>query len=229
MSATSPGSSGPSLNGEPSRSEEESVAKLIAIAPGPPPAQRIISWASRPPGSLYLPSCLIIALVLLYEDSVPGGHLTSFVLGLGGGAVLALMGALRLGIALTVARPMIRYHWVRWTAPPLIALITVVLSLTDVPLKARVDASASDLLRVRDTVDSSAAASLDGEWAGFYPVEAVSVREGVTLFTVEGAGLLKESGLAHSPRPLPTDVFVPGHGNLVYEHISGDWYSWTDH
>ncbi|TDQ48213.1 hypothetical protein [Actinorugispora endophytica] len=229
MSAANPGPSGPPPNGGPPRTGEDSVAKLIAIAPKPSPAQRLISWASRPPGALYLPSCAIVALVLLYEDSVPGGHLPSFLLGMGGGAVLAAMGALRLGIALTTARSVIRYHWLRWLTPPLIALAAVVLSLTDVPLQARVDASASDLLSVRETVDGSADVPLDGEWAGFYPLKTAAVQEGVTLFTVEGAGLLKDSGLAYSPETLPTDVFVPGHGNFVYEHISGDWYSWTNY
>ncbi|MEY9210861.1 hypothetical protein NI17_013260 [Thermobifida halotolerans] len=229
MSAATPEPVGSSPHGGPSVTGEESVAKLISIASKPTLAQRLISWASRPPGTLYLPSCVIVALVLLYEDSVPGGHLTSFVLGLGGGAFLAAMGALRLGIAMTVARPMIRYYWLRWITPPLIALAAVVLSLANLPLQARVDASASDLLRLRETSDSSAVVSPEERWTGFYPISEVSEREGVTLFTVEGAGVLKRSGLAYSPKELPTDVFVPGHGNLVYEHIAGDWYSWTDH
>lgn len=229
MSAATPEPTGPAPQGGQPGTGEESVAKLISIAPRPTLAQRIISWASRPPGALYLPSCVIVALVLLYEDSVPGGHLPSFILGLGGGALLATMGALRLGIAMTVARPMIRYYWLRWLTPPLIALAAVVLSLADVPLQARVDASADDLLRLRATSNSSTVLLPEEQWTGFYPVSEVTELEGVTLFTVEGAGLLKKSGLAYSPKVLPTDVFVPGHGNRVYEHIGGEWYSWTEH
>ncbi|GAA3967217.1 hypothetical protein FOF52_10710 [Thermobifida alba] len=229
MSAATPEPTGSAPQGGQPGTGEESVAKLISIAPKPTLAQRLISWASRPPGTLYLPSCVIVALVLLYEDSVPGGHLTSFVLGLGGGAFLATMGALRLGIAMTVARPMIRYYWLRWITPPLVALVTVVLSLADVPLQARVDASAVDLLQLRKTSDASTVLLPEERWTGFYPISEVTEREGVTLFTVEDAGVLKKSGLAYSPEELPTDVFVPGHGNLVYEHITGDWYSWTDY
>ncbi|KUP96752.1 hypothetical protein [Thermobifida cellulosilytica] len=229
MSAAIPEPTGPAPQGGQPGTGEESVAKLISIAPRPTLAQRLISWASRPPGKLYLPSCVIVALVLLYEDSVPGGHLTSFVLGLGGGAVLATMGALRLGIAMTVARPMIRYYWLRWITPPLIALAAVALSLADVPLQARVDASAADLLHLRETTGSSGVVLPEERWTGFYPISEVSEREGVTLFTVEGAGLLKKSGLAYSPKALETDVFLPGHGNVVYEHVKGNWYSWTDY
>ncbi len=188
MSAATPEPTGPAPQGGQPGTGEESVAKLISIAPRPTLAQRIISWASRPPGVLYLPSCVIVALVLLYEDSVPGGHLPSFILGLGGGALLATMGALRLGIAMTVARPMIRYYWLRWLTPPLIALAAVVLSLADVPLQARVDASADDLLRLRATSNSSTVLLPEEQWTGFYPVSEVTELEGVTLFTVRVPG-----------------------------------------
>lgn len=207
---------------------ENSVEKLIEIAHKPTPGQRLISWGSRPPGRLYLPACAVVALVLLYEDSVPGGHLPSFLFGMGGGALLAAMGALRLGTALSVARPMIRHYWLRWITAPLIAVLAIVLSVTDVPLQTRVQMAAGDLLQVRDTVNRSTTVPLNGEWAGTYPLEAASVSEdGVARFTVEGAGLLQDSGLAYSPEPLATDVFVPGQGGLVYEHVYGDWYSWT--
>lgn len=209
---------------------ENSVDKLIEIAHKPTPGQRLISWGSRPPGRLYLPACAVVGIALLYEDSMPGGHLPSFVFGMGGGALLAAMGALRLGTALSVARPMIRRYWLRWITAPIIAAVVIVLSVSDVPLKSRLEMASDELLQVRDTANRSTTIPLNGEWAGSYPLKAASVSEqGVARFTVQGAGLLKDSGLAYSPKPLPTDVFVPGEGGLVYEHISGDWYSWTVH
>ncbi|GAA3723908.1 hypothetical protein [Salinactinospora qingdaonensis] len=208
---------------------DASVAKLIEIARRPTFGQRIISWASRPPGRLYLPACALAAVVLLYEDSMPGGHLPSALIGLGGGALLAAMGALRLGIALTVARPMIRFYWLRWITAPLIAAVAIALSLSDVALKARVEASTSDLAGVRETVSSSTTVPLNGAWFGLYPLRAAEAEEGVTRFTVEGAGLLHTSGLAYSREPLATEIFLPGHGSVVYEHISGPWYSWTEY
>ncbi|WP_067965324.1 hypothetical protein [Nocardiopsis trehalosi] len=212
-----------------SAAESDSVAQLIAIAHRPTFGQRLISWASRPPGRLYLPACTVIGLVLLYEDSVPGGHLPSLLLGVGGGAVLAAMGALRLGIALSIARPMIRYYWLRWVSAPIIALLAIGLSVADIPLQTRVDTSADALLGVRATADSFGTVPLDGTWAGLYPLESVTVSEGITRYTVRGAGLLDGSGLAYSPDPLPTDEFLEGQGGVVFEHISGPWYSWSEY
>lgn len=212
-----------------SAAEDSPVAKLIEIAHRPTPGQRLISWASRPPGRLYLPACVFVGLVLLYEDSIPGGHLPSFLVGMGGGALLAAMGALRLGIALTVARPMIRHYWLRWVSAPLVAAIAIALSVTDIPLQTRVEASAPQLLEARDTANRSTTIPMNGAWTGLYPLEAISVSEGITRYTVQGAGVLNSSGLAYSAEPLPTDVFLEGHGGVVYEHISGRWYSWTEY
>ncbi|QBI55282.1 hypothetical protein [Streptomonospora litoralis] len=212
-----------------SAADEGSVAKLIEIAHPPTPRQRLSSWASRPPGRLYIPACVLVGLVLLYEDSVPGGHLPSFVIGMGGGALLAAMGALRLGIAVSIARPMILRYRLRWIAAPLIAAGAIALSLTDIPLQARVETSAAALRAVGDTARPATTAPLD-TWAGLYPLKSVSVTEdGVTRYTVRGAGLLDASGLAYSREPLRTDVFLQGHGGVVYEHISGPWYSWTEY
>lgn len=210
-------------------SDEDSVAKLIEISHRPTIGQRLISWASRPPGRLYIPACVAVALVLLHEDSVPGGHLTSFALGMSGGAFLAGMGALRLGIALTVARPMIRYYWLRWISAPAIALLTLGLSVTDVPLTSRVEASSAQLMEMRATANSSTTLPMDGEWSGWYPLQAISVSDGITRYTIQGAGLLHTSGLAYSTEPLPTGTFIDGQESVVYEHISGNWYSWTEH
>ncbi|RKS04788.1 hypothetical protein DFP74_0361 [Nocardiopsis sp. Huas11] len=212
---------------------EGSVAKLIAMAEKPTPGQRLISWASRPPGRLYIPACSVVGLVLLYEDSVPGGHLPTFLIGVGAGLLLAGMGALRLGIALAVARPMIRYYWLRWVSAPIIAALALGLSVADVPLQARVGASTDDLLSLASEVQDPTTIPRNGEWTGLYPLHSVGsstgTEEDVTYFAVQGAGLLSQSGLAHSTAELPEGVFVPGHGSKVYEHVSDDWYVWVDH
>src|SRR5690625_5046391 len=212
-----------------SAAEEGSVAKLIEIAHPPTPRQRLAQWASRPPGRLYIPACVLIGLALLYEVSVPGGHLPTFVVGMRGGAALAAMGVLRLGIAVSIARPMIVRYWMRWITAPLIAVAAIALSLADIPLQARVDTSAAALHEVAQTTRPTTAAPMDS-WAGLYPLKAVTVTEdGVTRYAVRGAGLLSASGLAYSEDQLPTDVFVEGHGGVVYEHINGPWYSWSEY
>lgn len=209
---------------------DDPVAPLLQIAHRPTLGRRLVSWSSRPPGRLYLPACAAIGLVLLYEDSVPGGHLPAFVLGMGGGAVLAAMGALRLGIAMGVARPMVRRYWMRWIAAPLVAATAIVLSLADIPLQGRVASSAEQLLEVRATADGSTTIPMNGDWAGLYPLTSVGVLgDGTTLYGVQGAGLLDRSGLAYSTEPLEEGVFLSGHGNRVYEHITDDWYSWTEY
>ncbi|GAA1119252.1 hypothetical protein [Nocardiopsis composta] len=227
-SAPTPGSNPASRSD--TRGDQDPVAPLLQIAQRPTLARRLISWASRPPGRLYLPACVLVGLVLVYEDSMPGGHLPAFVLGMGGGAVLAAMGALRLGIALSVARPMVRRHWLRWISAPLVAAAAIALSVADIPLQGRVSTSADELLEVRDTANRSTTIPLNGEMAGLYPLKSVTVKDGgLTLYTVQGAGLLSPSGLAYSTEPLETDVFLRGHGGRVYEHIGGRWYSWTEY
>ncbi|MFD3683333.1 hypothetical protein ACFWTE_00740 [Nocardiopsis sp. NPDC058631] len=218
MSAAAPG---PAPDG--------SVAKLIEIAGKPTLGQRMISWASRPPGRLYIPACGVVGLVLLFEDSVPAGHLPTFLVGLVGGLLLAGMGALRLGIALAVARPMIRHYWLRWISAPLIAAAAIGVSAVDLPLQARVQASSEDLLALRQEAEDPTTIPLNGRQVGLYSLRSISVTEDVTHFTVEGAGLFGPSGLAYSTGAVPEGVFVPGQGSKIYEHISDDWYVWVDH
>ncbi|WP_160050367.1 MULTISPECIES: hypothetical protein [unclassified Nocardiopsis] len=208
---------------------DASVAKLIEIAEKPSFGQRLISWASRPPGRLYIPACGVVGLILLFEDSVPAGHLPTFVLGLGGGLLLAGMGALRLGIALAVARPMIRRYWLRWISAPLIAAAALGLAVADVPLQGRVQASADDLLSLRQEADPLTTVPLNGERAGLYSVRSISVSGEVTHYAIQGSGLFAPGGLAHSTEEIPEGVFVPGQGSRIYEHVSGDWYVWVDH
>ncbi|MFD6949965.1 hypothetical protein A6A08_08645 [Nocardiopsis sp. TSRI0078] len=206
-----------------------SVAKLIEIAEKPTFGQRLISWASRPPGRLYIPACGVVGLVLLFEDSVPGGHLPTFVIGLAGGLLLAGMGALRLGIALAVARPMIRYYWLRWLSAPLIAAAALGLAVADVPLQSRVQASADDLMALREDADELTTIPLNGQRAGLYSLRSISVSGDVTHYAVEGSGLFAPAGLAYSTEEIPEGVFVPGQGSKIYERVSDDWYVWVDH
>lgn len=206
-----------------------SVAKLIEISEKPTLGRRLIDWASRPPGRLYIPACALVGLVLLFEDSVPAGHLPSFVIGLGGGLLLAGMGALRLGIALAVARPMIRRYWLRWISAPLIATVALGLAVADVPLRTRIDLSSESLIELREETGAATTIPLNGEWTGLYPLTSVSDDGETVHYTVEGAGLFQPSGLAYSTEEIPTGVFVPGQGSRVYEHVSGDWYVWVDH
>lgn len=203
--------------------------KLLEIAQRPTLGQRMVAWASRPPGRLYLPACVVAGLLLLYADSVPGKHLPTYLLGLACGAALALMGAMRLGIALGVARPMIRRYWLRWVTAPLIAAATIALSASDIALQARVVASEEALLEVRDGLNPSTTIPLDGRRAGLYTLRAGTIIEDGVRFEVEGAGLFGPAGLAYSQSEIPTDVFVPGHGDIIYTHIDGSWYAWTEY
>ncbi|WP_179809178.1 hypothetical protein [Nocardiopsis sinuspersici] len=206
-----------------------SVAKLIEIAEKPTFGQRLISWASRPPGRLYIPACGVVGLVLLFEDSVPAGHLPTFAIGLAGGLLLAGMGALRLGIALAVARPMIRYYWLRWVSAPVIAAVVLGLAVADVPLQTRLQASADALMDLRESTGDLTTIPLNGQRAGMYALRSISVSGDVTHYAVEGSGLFAPGGLAYSTEEIPEGVFVPGQGSKIYEHVSGDWYVWVDH
>ncbi|MDS1271270.1 hypothetical protein RIF23_13285 [Lipingzhangella sp. LS1_29] len=241
MSATSSSSSSSSSSrpsapqhGQSSAQGPESVDRLLELAQPPTLAQRLTAWGSRPPGRIYLPACAVVGAALLVEDSFPGRHLGSLVLAVGGGMLLALMGALRLGIALCVARPMIRRYWLRWITAPVLAATTVTLALADLPLQARVVASEDALLQQAAELNPSTTIPLDGERVGLYRLESGVHIEGpgdteTVRFDVRGAGILRSSGLAHTEDELPTGTFVPGHGGAVYKHLHGPWYSWTEY
>lgn len=208
---------------------EGSVAKLMELSDKPTSGRRLISWASRPPGRLYIPACAVVGLVLLYEDSVPGGHLPTFLFGLIAGLLLAGMGALRLGIALAVARPMIRYYWLRWISAPLVAAVSIGVAVADVPLQIRVQSSTEQLAELREQVDGSTTIPRNGETTGLYQLHSVSVEDDITHYEIENAGLFSPAGLAHSAEEIPVGVFLPGQGSKVYEHVTDDWYVWVSH
>ncbi|WP_017612550.1 hypothetical protein [Nocardiopsis salina] len=208
---------------------EGSVAKLMELSDKPTFGERLISWASRPPGRLYIPACAVVGVVLLFEDSVPGGHLPTFLFGLIVGLLLAGMGALRLGIALAVARPMIRFYWLRWISAPLIAAVAIGVAVADIPLQMRVQASAEALTELREELDDSTTIPRNGETTGMYRLHSVSVKDDITHYEVEGAGLFSPAGLARSNEEIPTGVFVPGQDSKIYEHVTDDWYVWVAH
>lgn len=213
----------------PGPTPEGSVAKLMELSDKPTSGRRLISWASRPPGRLYIPACAVVGLVLLYEDSVPGGHLPTFLFGLIAGLLLAGMGALRLGIALAVARPMIRYYWLRWISAPLVAAVSIGVAVADVPLQIRVQSSTEQLAELREQVDDSTTIPRNGETTGLYQLHSVSVEDNITHYEIENAGLFSPAGLAHSDEEIPVGVFLPGQGSKVYEHVTDGWYVWVDH
>lgn len=209
---------------------EQSVARLLEISQRPTLGQRLISWASRPPGHLYLPACTLAALGLVVSFSVPGWHLWGFAAAALAGGFLAMMGALRLGIALTVARPMIRHYWLRWITAPVIAAITLALAVTDAPLHLRLAASSDALMELAEEHrpdDEDTATVPVGERAGLFTVDALRVRpDGTVQFSIAGAGLVRPWGLAHNGDGLETDVFITGHDTQVYTHLHGPWYAW---
>ncbi|GHD26753.1 hypothetical protein [Nocardiopsis kunsanensis] len=208
---------------------EGSVAKLMELSDKPTPVRRLISWSSRPPGRLYIPACAVVGIALLYEDSVPGGHLPTFLFGLIAGLLLAGMGALRLGIALAVARPMIRYYWLRWISAPLVAAVAIGVAFVDIPLQTRVQASTEQLTELREQVDGSTTIPRNGKTTGLYQLHSVSVADGITHYEIENAGLFSPAGLAHSTEEIPDGVFLPGQGSKIYEHVADDWYVWVAH
>lgn len=208
---------------------EGSVAKLMELSDKPTSGRRLISWASRPPGRLYIPACAVVGIVLLYEDSVPGGHLPTFLFGLIAGLLLAGMGALRLGIALAIARPMIRYYWLRWISAPLVAAVAIGVAVADVPLQMRVQASTGQLAELREQVDGSTTIPRNGETTGLYQLHSVSVEDDITHYEIENAGLFSPAGLAHSGEEIPVGVFLPGQGSKIYEHVADGWYVWVAH
>jgi hypothetical protein len=219
-----------SASSSPGPADAEPVAPLLEIAHRPTLGRRLISWASRPPGRLYLPACAVTAGMLAFSASLPGWHVVTFVLGVLAGGFLAAMGALRLGIALTVARPMIRRYWLRWITAPLIATGLAVVLLTELPLQLRVAASDAALQELGAELQEDGSIPLEGQRAGLFRLESATVNgDGTVRFTPAAQGVFADRGIAYAPEGLVQGVFLPGHGNLVYHHLHGPWYEWTSY
>jgi hypothetical protein len=219
-----------SASSSPGPADAEPVAPLLEIAHRPTLGRRLISWASRPPGRLYLPACAVAAAILAFSASLPGWHLITFIVGVLAGGFLAAMGALRLGIALTVARPMIRRYWLRWITAPLIAMGLIALILTELPLQARVAASEEALQELGAELPEDGTVDLGGRRAGLFGLESATVNgDGTVRFTPADNAVFTDRGIAYAPEGLVQGVFLPGHGNRVYHRLHGPWYEWTSY
>jgi hypothetical protein len=192
----------------------------------PPPALPALTRILiGPPGKVLLPLVALPALVMLYDSSMPGGGPFELVLlgmGLAYGTMIVWVARFVVALFRSDGRAMLRRHWMRWTAAPVMAVAVIGLVSADLPFEARFALSESGLESLARTVASSPASTdHPDQWAGLYSLTSIDRTEDGARFLISGTGFLNRYGFAWSPKGRPA-----AESNTDYTHIQGPWYIW---
>ena len=175
---------------------------------------------TTPPGRVFHGLCLLVAGVVLWSATVPGGTVLGLLVGIFGTALLALAWFVRLVLAVyrrTADR--------RFAVGPAGGVLLLVLLLVGAPLQARWAVSRGAF---EDAVREERRLAQPGEVEriGAYRVISIEQVGGGTVFMLASTGFL-DAGFAHLPAgPAPVlaadrfeaPEFVP---------LGGGWYRWT--
>jgi hypothetical protein len=117
---------------------------------------------------------------------------------------------------------MLRRHWIRWTAAPVMAVAVIALISAGMPFKARFALSESSLESFARTVASSPASTdHPDQWVGLYSLTSIDRTEDGAQFLISDTGFLNRYGFAWSPKGPPAEESHTG-----YTHVQGPWYIW---
>jgi hypothetical protein len=191
----------------------------------PPPLPALTRILIGPPGKVLLPLVALVALIILNGTSLPGGvpfDLLLLGLVLTYGTVIVWVARFVVALFRSDGRPMLRRHWVRWAAAPVMAVAVIGSVYADLPFTARFALSESSLASFARTV-AAAPVSTDhaDRWVGLYPLKTISRTEDGVRFLVDGTGFLNQYGFEWSPKGPPAEE-----SHTDYAHIQGPWYIW---
>ena len=191
----------------------------------PPPLPALTRILIGPPGKVLLPLVALLALIILNNSSLPGGgsfQLLLMGLGLAYGTIIVWVARFVVALFRSDGRSMLRRHWVRWAAAPVMAVAVIGSVYADLPFSARFALSESSLESLARTVASGPASTDDADqWVGLYPLTSISRTEDGARFLVDGTGFLNQYGFAWSPKGPPAEE-----SHTDYTHIQGPWYIW---
>jgi hypothetical protein len=187
----------------------------------------------RPPHHWFHLALVPPTLLLLWSVSVPGISWTAYVVGQFVLTLAALVWIVRCAghaVAWHRGRREGRAAWI--VVSPVCAVLTASLVVTDVPLRARWEAS-------EDAFDEFVAtlpeAGPSQEWRplpppgrlGWYDIRDVrQIGEAVILWEASGA-FSDDAGFAFLPEgPFP-ELESGSFENPTFEHLGGPWYAWT--
>ena len=177
---------------------------------------------------LGVPTILLVGLnaqLTLWAFSAPGGPSISVFLYLGlGWSCLGAYWLFRLVGALWVDgfQPVLsKWRW--WVLPPIAALVTATLLVTDAPFRARFALSRSAMNSVAQEMVRDPTPPYPGR-VGLYPVRRVEAFDEGMRFLVTGAGFVDPAGFAYSPQGEPPNIG----GEDRYWHLEGPWYQWEE-
>lgn len=190
--------------------------------PRPPSALRV--WLAKPPGRWFNALVVLSALASLFGRVIPYGYDPALVVGLG--AMLLLLGVWFLKLLFVdegpaAPTPCWRRRLARWLAAPCMALLTLLLAATHIPLSVGFLVSKPHLDQLAKAAASGAPVQVTGQqWVGVYPMEVrmiPSIR-GARLQVVV-LGQRTGRGFAFLPQGPP-----PGSNTFAYDRFSGDWF-----
>ncbi|MER7212501.1 MULTISPECIES: hypothetical protein [Streptosporangium] len=183
------------------------------------------------PGFPLIGSLAVVALLLLYGASYPGGVslwvlpvlLVALVLG------VIWFGRLVARLLNPVTRPDVRRNLPRWAAPPAIGLLVLALVMAGEPAKSRFALSEQAFERV-----ARSAVAGDADWKtrsgtlGSFDISWAERHGNTVRFALAGGGdVIHAHGLIWSPYgepPLPEEEEYEPH----VEHYYGPWYLWVE-
>ncbi len=170
---------------------------------------------------LLIGGAVAAALASVSATSVPGWNYERAFLALLLWIVV-VVGWFATGLALAVPRPRAQplRRVVAWALVPALALATLFLCVSSLPLRARLELSRGALDEAARDVARGGRPPKDGRLGLFEIHDAQRIENGFA-FLVEDAGFIDTCGLAYSRGG------EPRMGSGVW-HVSGPWYGWCE-
>jgi hypothetical protein len=185
-------------------------------------------WPRRrtPPGWVFYGCCLVVALIVLWAQSWPGGN---WSLEIAGGLLtfgLAFVWVIRLLLAGTSPWTSVR-RLVRWAIGPAGSVVLAVVLSLGLPLRARWTMSEDAFNRAVAEIQQhpERAQSFSGR-IGYYDITIVRVVERGVLFYDSKGAFIDDAGFAFLPDGPYPELENGGFERPAFRHLGGPWYSW---
>jgi hypothetical protein len=187
------------------------------------PEHRVSSaryWLWKPPGVAFYVAAIIASLYAVWVSSV--GSVGTFALPMLWLPFCFLWLVRFVGALVVTAFDVRPTEWLRWIAVPVILGLAFLLTMSDVPFRARLALSRGAMDQVAAEV--MAGGSTSRSTIGLFEVEQVERIPRGMRFLVSTAGFIDRKGFAYSTDGMPADP----DGHATYEHLDGNWWIWTD-
>jgi hypothetical protein len=178
------------------------------------------------PGPIFYAITILVLgmLVVASQPDLSGMSGTAVVVGLTAGAGIALVWGICFALEMQATQlRMPTRTWASWLGVPVVALLALALSWSNLPMTARFEMSRSSLEEA--AARAEAGATVGPGWIGLVHVEGVAVTDGTTVFVLYGDGIgLEGCGLAYAHGRDPGMNSWESQPWLVVDYGHGWWY-----